>query len=446
VSTRLERRHLPGHQEAWRQRALGVLAGIVPLPKHPWGLRGLLDLVHVPAWDRSFPARPFPGAAEVWISWPASKPFPARAWSTRWNQAHGFPLLGPPWSWEHRPDLGVIVGRPFDLTGGPDGKLWLPPLDIDPRVLVLGVCEDGSRWTCDLDVYPHLLVAGGTGSGKTKLQQTAVHHLLVADCLQALVVLDWKRKAFSRLAFVDPERPEAGGWAWDPHACQGVTVAKPDLGPAGLPVSLASMQAAAEAVAAELGRRIVDSEGGPEGAGAYADKLIVLVMDEAMVTLQREPNPPRSDDSLRAEAIRLRNRQRDRIEEVVVQVATLGREYHVHGILGAQSPRKEFLPGEGLASIQWRAYMGAYLDTVEPNIIFGSGYPPSPPGWPGFGVWRVLRPDADPNDPYLYVKGFWLPEVALTGALQRRILTAEQFTEGRLFDGVSDPWLRDRAP
>jgi FtsK/SpoIIIE family len=435
VSTRLERRHLHGHQTAWKARALGVLAGVVPLPRHPWGMSGLLDLVHVTAWDRAFPSSLFPGAAEVWITWPPSKPFPARAWSTRWNQAHGFPLLGPPWSWEHRPDLGVIVGRPFDLTGGPDGKLWLPPLEIDPRVLVLGVCEDGSPWTCDLDVYPHLLFAGGTGSGKTKGQQTAVHHLLVADCLQALVVLDWKRKAFTRLA----------GWAWDPHACQGVTVSKPDLSEAGLPVALASMLEAAEAVAAELGRRIVDSEGGPEGAGAYADKLVVLVMDEAMVTLQREPTPPRSDDSPRAEAIRLRNRQRDRIEEILVQVLTLGREYHVHGILGAQSPRKEFLPGEGLASIQWRAYMGAYLDTVEPNIIFGAGYPPSPPGWPGFGVWRVLRPDADPNNPYLYVKGFWLPDTALSEILAARILTAEAYEQARLFDGVSSPWLRDQA-
>jgi hypothetical protein len=435
MSTRLDRRHQARHETAWRQRALGVLAGMVPLPKHPWGMSGLLNLVHVPRWDRSFPASLFPGAAEVWITWPPSKPFPARAWSTRWNQAHGFPLLGPPWSWEHRPDLGIIIGRPFDLTGGPDGKLWLPPLEIDPRVLVFGVCEDGSLWTCDLDVYPHLLFAGGTGSGKTKGQQIAVHHLLVADCLQGLVVLDWKRKAFTRLA----------GWGWDPKHCRGITVAKPDLGPAGLPVSLASMEAAAEAVAAELGRRIVASEDGEEGAGAYADRLVVLVMDEAMVTLQREPNPPKSDDSPRAEAIRLRNRQRDRIEEIVIQVATLGREYHVHAILGAQSPRKEFLPGEGLASIQWRAYMGAYLDTVEPNIIFGAGYPPSPPGWPGFGVWRVLRADADPNDPYLYVKGFWLPAEALTEACQGRILSAERWEEGRLFDGLTSPWLRDQA-
>jgi hypothetical protein len=444
-ASRAERQWQHQAELAWKVRAVQVLGSMVRLPPHPWGPAAVANhYVHVPAWDPTFPADPFPGARQAVLTWPPGRPFPARAWSTRWNQAHGFPFLGPPWAWEHRPDVGVIVGHPFDLSGGPDGKLWLPPLEIQPRVLVLGVCEDGSLLTCDLDVYPHLLVAGGTGSGKTKLQQAAVHHLLVADCLQGLVVLDWKRKAFTRLAYVDPDDPTAGGWAWDPTRCAGVTVAKPDLGPTGLPVSLATMEAAVDSIVAELGRRIVESEGGPEGAGAYADRLVVLVMDEAMVTIQREPTPPRSDDSPRAEAVRLRNRQRDRIEEALVQIVTLGREYHVHAILGAQSPRKEFLPGEGLASIQWRAYMGAYLDTVEPNIMFGAGYPPSPPGWPGFGVWRVLRPEADPNDPYLYVKGFWVPSEALTAACRAKLLPAAGFAPAApSANGYApSPWLR----
>ena len=397
-----------------------------------WG-SDMLGHVQVTAWDAGFPARQFPGAREVILSWPAGRPWQARGWARHWNAEFGFPALGgPPWTWTWLPDRQVIVGRPFDLRGDADGRLWLPSridYERDPLQVVEGRCEDGSTLTWDLKRHPHAMVGGATGSGKSKAIHTDCYHLLAADVLQALVVLDWKRKDFGVF----------GGRAWNPDTCTGVTLAKPDLGPNGLPETLDTMLDALESVGAELGRRIVDTEDAPEGTDPYARRLVLVAFDEALATLQMEAKPDAKDDSPTARGIRARNAARVRIEYLLQQIALLGRAYHVHLLLGASSPRKEILRGEAVAAIQHRRYIGQYQDVAEPVIMFGRDAPVSPPPWPGYGVWRVLRPDADPAEPYLYFKGYWVPTSWLDELLYDRIATADEWeAAGR----PAELWLR----
>jgi FtsK/SpoIIIE family len=428
-------------RHAWRQRALGVLTAFVRLQPQ-WG-GTLLDYVHV--YEQDWEARPdlFPGAHQVVISWPPGKLFQPKAWARAWNQTFGFPRYGPPWTWVHRPDLGVLVGRPFDLKGDDQGRLWLPYEQIDylgqPRQIACGLCEDGTQLIHDLDTTPHAMAAGATGAGKTKAVHTRLFHLLAADVVSAMVVLDWKRRDFRAFQ----------GRAWDAQRCRGVTVAKPDLDAAGILDDLSTMEAACEAVLAELGRRMLAAEDQAEGQDPWADELVVLVFDEVLATLQREANPPKDDKSPLAEQIRRRNRQRGRIEFILGQVVLLGRALRVHAVLGASSPRAEFLTGEAKAAVQHRMYLGQFQDVSEPVIVFGKDAPASPPPWPGYGVWRVIRPDVDPAEPYLYFKSYWVPARWLEIMLDNRVLADDDWR--RLVaaatwfrpDAEVSPWLRD---
>lgn len=443
--TRAQKTWTDTARHAWRVRALQVLGSFVRLVE-PWG-GSLLDHVQVPA--DAWTERPdtFPGANEVILSWPPGKVFRPRLWAKAWNQAHGFPRWGPPWTWTYRPDLGIIIGHPFDLSGDDRGRLWLPYDQIDyagqPRMILCGVCEDGTPLYHDLDTTPHAMAAGATGAGKTKAIHTRLFHLLAADVVSGLVILDWKRKDFRVFQ----------GWAWDADRCRGITVAKPGLDAAGILDNLDAMEQAAEAVLAELGRRMLASEDLEEGQDPWAGQLVVLVFDEVLATLQREANPPKDDKSSQAQAVRRRNAQRTRIEFVLQQVVLLGRALHVHAILGASSPRAEFLTGEAKAAVQHRMYLGQFQDVSEPVIVFGKDAPASPPPWPGYGVWRVLRPDVDPEDPYLYFKSYWVPAEWLERMLKVRALPARQYVQ-RLAEALEpdpdapvevSPWLRDAA-
>jgi hypothetical protein len=83
-------------------------------------------------------------------------------------------------------------------------------------------------------------------------------------------------------------------------------------------------------------------------------------------------------------------------------------------------------------------------------IVFGKDAPASPPPWPGYGVWRVIRADADPEDPYLYFKSYWVPAGWLETMLDARVMSAvDRATELSLADDPEtaevSPWLRDAA-
>jgi hypothetical protein len=412
-------------RDAWRARALQVLlAATGGRPPPPWG-GSLLDHVQVPPHAWTPEPWTLPGAHEVLLSWPPGRPFPARAFARQWNAVHGFPRHGPPWTWEPRLDQGVIAGSTFDVTGT-DGRLHLPDLDVAaiPHRVIQGVCEDGTLLDWNLDVQPHALAGGATGSGKTRCILASVHHLLAARQLAAVVVLDWKRRDFRPLA----DR------AFDPATCRGATVAMPDLDPAGLPTSLHTMAAAADAVLGELGRRMLAAEDLDEGEDPWADRLVLLVVDEALATLQREAAPDRQDKSPAAEQVRARNAARARIEYALQQVALLGRALRVHLLLGASSPRKEFLRGEAIAAVQHRVWFGVFLDVSERVVMFGDGQAPSPPAWPGYGIWRGMRADTDPGDPYLWAKGYWLPAARLRHEVLTQLRPADGWQPG------SDPW------
>jgi DNA translocase FtsK/SpoIIIE-like protein len=424
----------------WRSRALQVLNSQVRMAPR-WG-GSLLDYIHVPPEDWTDRPDLFPGARKVVITWPPGRLFRPKLWARIWNQAFGFPLYGPPWTWTYRPDLGALFGEPFDLQGDDQGRLWLPYEQIDyaghPRQIVCGLCEDGTTLVHDLDTTPHAMAAGATGAGKTKALHTRLFHLLAADVVSGLVVLDWKRTDFKVFQ----------GRAWDPQRCRGVTVAKPDLDVAGGLDSLSTMVAVCESAYAELGRRMLANEDTDEGEDPWADELVLLVFDEVLATLQREANPPKDDKSDQAELVRNRNRQRTRIEFILGQVVILGRALHVHAILGASSPRAEFLTGEAKAAVQHRVYLGQFQDVSEPVIVFGKDAPESPPPWPGYGVWRVLRPDADPAEPYLYFKAFWVPASWLDIMLDNRVMSAtDRAAALALADDPEtaevSPWLRD---
>lgn len=430
--TRADRRLATDARRAWLARGLGVLSTFTPLAD-PWG-GSRLDLLHVPAHAWTDNPAAFPGAREVLVSWPAGKLWNAKAWSRAWNQAFGFPRYGPPWTWTWQPGQGntaVLWGRPFDLTGDADGRLWLPYDQIDyaghPRQVVCGLGEDGLAVLHDLDTTPHALAAGATGSGKTKAIHARLFHLLAADVLSGLVILDWKRKDFK----VFTHR------AWDAGSCRGVTVAKPDLDPKGIPTTLDAMVDAAEAVLAELGRRMLASEELDEDEDPWADELVLLVFDEVLATLAPEAKPPADDKSEQANQIRTRNRQRARLGHILTQVVLLGRALRVYALLGASSPRAEFLDGEAKAAVQHRVYLGQFQDVAEPVVVFGRDAPASPPPWPGYGVWRILRADADPAEPYLYFKAYWVPTGWLDVMLDNRVLPAADWQPG------SSPWCRD---
>jgi hypothetical protein len=295
-----------------------------------------------------------------------------------------------------------------------------------------------------MDRHPHMVAAGSTGSGKSKDIHCTLCQLIAADVCQAVVCLDWKRADFKVFR----------GRAWDPASCQGVTVAMPDViaddqatatQPPGTLRDLESMAATAEAVLAEMGRRQLAAEEIDEDTDPWASRLILFVLDEALVTLTREPNPPRELKGEPWESVRRRNTQRARIELALSQMLLLGRRLRVHVILGASSPRKEIIPGEAMAAVQHRLWWGPFLDASEPVITFGRDAPPSPPGWPGYGVWRVLRPDADPANPYLYAKGFWLPASHLDAWLDARILSAAAYAPREGNGAAPSPWLKDMA-
>jgi hypothetical protein len=409
-----EARLVGQHQDAWRGRAVAVLANAYRgRLQRPWGEGGMLDYVHVEPGDWTAEPWEFPGARRCYVTWPPGQPWNASAWARQWNRDYGYPLYGPPWRWEYHPRENVLVGEVFDLQGDHEGKIHLSErIDYQrfPYRVVIGTCEDGTTLTWDLLEIPHVLMGGSTRFGKSKTLQLMLYHLLAADVVQGLAILDWKRRDFRTFT----------GQPWDARVCAGMTVAKPDLDANGIPVSLATMELAAEAVLAELGRRILESEDVPEGEDPWRDRLILLAVDEAAATLQREPQPPKEDKSPQAEQVRARNRQRARIEFAIGQVAMLGGALHVHVIAAAQSPRKEFLPGEAVANMQHRMFLGPYQDVAEPVIIFGRDAPDSPPGWKGYGVWRSLRTDTDPNDPYLYFKAFWLPAERIARLVEQR--------------------------
>lgn len=414
------------HRDAWRARALQVLltAAGGGRPPVPWA-GSLLDHVQVPpgAWTDTPWA--LPGAHEVILSWPPGRPFPARAFARQWNAVHGFPRFGPPWTWTPRLDQGAIYGQTFDITGE-GGKLHLPgQVDYGRHAhrVVQGICEDGTVLTWEIDTQPHMLAGGSTGSGKTRCILATIYHLLAADQLAAVVVLDWKRRDFRPLA----DR------AFDADRCRGAVVAMPNLDAQGLIDDLADMEAAANAVLGELGRRMLAAEDLEEGADPWHDQLVLLVVDEALATLQREDNPPRDDKSPEAAAARQRNRQRARIEYAMQQVALLGRALRVHLVLGASSPRKEFLRGEAIAAVQHRVWFGIFLDVSERVVMFGDGQAPSPPAWPGYGIWRAMRPDTDPGDPYLWIKGYWLGAPRLRFEVETRLRPAAGWAG-------ADPW------
>jgi 6-pyruvoyl-tetrahydropterin synthase len=410
-------RHVDGHRLAWRARGVDVLAQRIPRLPVPWG-GSALDYVAVP--DDAWTAEPwtFPGATKVLVSWPPGKPLDLRGWARQWNRAYGYPLYGPPWRWEYQPAANLLVGEIFDL-GGPDGRMPLPA-DISYRRhayrAVIGQCEDGTVLTWDILDIPNVLIGGSAGFGKSKVCHLIAYHLLAAEVLQGLVVLDWKRRDYQPFT----------NRTWNPDTCTGITVAKPNLSDVGMVTDLADMEAACQVVLAEMGRRMLQAEEVPEGEDPWRERLVLLLVDEAAATLQREKAPANDDKSPEANAIRVRNRQRANIEWAISQVAMLGRALHIHLVAGAQSPRKEFLPGEAVANMQHRMFMGLYQDVAEPVIIFGKDAPDSPPGWKGYGVWRSTRSDADPHDPYLYFRAFWLDADRVRTLLDaRELVTAD---------------------